>query len=429
MSDNLNIQKYFSNFLSGTKDISLQAINFLTEKLNHPEKNVKIIHIAGTNGKGSTTEMISNILINAGYKVGKFISPHLIKYNERMSINNQNISDEEMKEIINKIDPYIAQYNSCTDKKVSLFELETIMAFIYFQKHNCDFVVLEVGLGGIYDATNVVNPLISIITSIGYDHMHILGNTLPEIAKNKAGIIKNNSKTIFVKQENEVNDIIINKCKGKNNKLFLIDKNDIKNYSYDKNFQKFDYKNYTNVEINLKGKTQIQNAVVSITCIEILRDLDYNISQLALRNGLKEVTHHARFEKIYDNPTIIYEGGHNLPAIENFLNSINMYYKNSKKVYIFQMLQTKDYKSVLKKMIKFDDSTFIFTNGNDDSRYVKKEDLLEYANTVSTQNLYYTMELKDAISFVKKEFKDEIIFVLGSFYIYGDVINYLITNQ
>ena len=142
-------------------------------------------------------------------------------------------------------------------------------------------------------------------------------------------------------------------------------------------------------------------------------------------DGLKNVIHHARFEKIFENPTIIYEGGHNLPAIENFLNSLNMYYKNSEKVYIFQILQTKDYKSVLNKLIREDNSTFIFTDGNDINKYVKKEALLKYANTLSKENKYYTMNLKDAIDFVKKEYKDKIVFVLGSFYIYGDVIELL----
>ena len=159
--------------------------------------------------------------------------------------------------------------------------------------------------------------------------------------------------------------------------------------------------------------------------MELLKDFNFQVSEKAIKEGLKDVVHHARFEKIYENPTIIYEGGHNLPAIENFLNSLNMYYKNKEKVYIFQILQTKDYKAVLNKLINFDNSTFIFTNGNDESRYVKKEELLEYAKTVSTKNSYYTMELKDAINFAKKEYKNKIVFVLGSFYIYGDVLELL----
>ena len=401
----MDIQKYYSNFFPGTKNPNLKAINFFMEKLNHPEKKMKFIHIAGTNGKGSTVEMISNILIKAGYKVGKYISPSLIKQNERISINNINISDDELEKLINRIDVLVQEYNNSNTAKVTLFELEVALGLEYFYENNCDIVVLEVGLGGTYDATNIVNPLVSIITSIGFDHMDLLGNTLTEIAQNKAGIIKENSKTVFVKQENEVNDLIINTCKEKNNQLILIDKNDIDNYSYEENYQKFDYKNYKNIQVNLKGEKQIQNALVSIECMELLKDFNFQVSEKDIKEGLKDVVHHARFEKIYENPTIIYEGGHNLPAIENFLNSLNMYYKNKEKVYIFQILQTKDYKAVLNKLINFDNSTFIFTNGNDESRYVKKEELLEYAKTVSTKNSYYTMELKDAINFQKKNIK------------------------
>lgn len=425
----MDIEKYYSNFFSGTKDPSLKAMYFFMEKLNNPEKKMKFIHVAGTNGKGSTVEMISNILINAGYKVGKYMSPHLIKYNERMSINNQNISDKELEDLLNRFDVFVKEYNKLNESNVTLFELETAVGIEYFYENNCDIVILEVGIGGTYDCTNIVNPLISIITSIGYDHMNILGNTLQEIVQNKAGIIKENSKTIFVKQEDEVNDLIINTCKEKNNQLILIDKNDIVNYSYDEYFQKFDYKKYQNIQVNLKGEKQIQNALVSIECMELLKDFNFQVSEKAIKEGLKNVVHHARFEKIYDNPTIIYEGGHNLPAIENFLHSLNMYYKNSEKVYIFQILQTKDYKSVLNKLINFDNSTFIFTSGNDEEKYVKKEELLEYANIVSTKNSYYTMELKDAIDFVKKQRKNKIVFILGSFYIYGDVIKLLREND
>ena len=152
-------------------------MKYFMNEFNHPEKDLKVIHIAGTNGKGSCTEMITNILINAGYRVGKFISPHLIKYNERISIQNKNITNIEMEEIIEKIKPKIDKYNRANDTKVTLFELETTMAIVHFYENNCDFVVLETGLGGLYDCTNIVNPIVSIITSIGYDHMHILGNT------------------------------------------------------------------------------------------------------------------------------------------------------------------------------------------------------------------------------------------------------------
>ena len=139
----MNVEEYLSTFFRGTKDPTLRAMEYFMEEFNHPENKLKIIHIAGTNGKGSCTEMITNILIKSGYKVGKFMSPHLVKYNERMSIQNKNKTDKDMENLIKILEPKINRYNSVNDFKVTLFELETIMAILYFKKNNCDFVVLE----------------------------------------------------------------------------------------------------------------------------------------------------------------------------------------------------------------------------------------------------------------------------------------------
>ena len=214
----LDIENYLNNFFKGTRKHSLNSITYFMNEYNNFYKKMKFIHVAGTNGKGSCVEIISNILIKNGYSVGKFISPHLIRYNERISINNTEISDEEMMSLIEELKPKINVYNSVSEENLSLFELETIMALLYFYRNNVDFVVLETGLGGLYDATNIVNPLVSVITSIGYDHVHILGSTLSEIANQKAGIIKENSNTVFFSQNSEVDKVIIDTCKRKNNR-------------------------------------------------------------------------------------------------------------------------------------------------------------------------------------------------------------------
>ena len=420
------IEEYLANFFKGTKDPSLKAMEYFMDEFEHPEKNMKIIHIAGTNGKGSCTEMITNVLIKAGYKVGKFISPHLVKYNERISVQNNNITDEEMEEIIEIIKPKIDQYNSINSSKITLFELETTMAILYFYKNNCDFVVLETGLGGLYDCTNIVNPIVSIITSIGYDHMDILGSTLLEIAEQKAGIIKENSETIFTKsKDEEVNNKIKQTCLEKNNKLHIVDIKNIRNYTYNQEFQKFDYKNYKDIIINLKGEKQLINSSICIECIDILREKKYNISENALREGMKTVIHRGRFEIINQKPLMIFDGAHNEPAIENFTNSVEMYYRRQKKVYIISILKTKDYKMVLKNLLKDDKSIFIFTGGNDEERYLSKEELLETAEKITQNKNLYAKTLEEAIDFVKEEYANNVIFFVGSFYIYGTVIDKL----
>ena len=226
----IDVNEYLKGFYKGTKNPSLKAMKYFMNIYNNFEKKMKFIHIAGTNGKGSCVEIISNILVNQGYKVGKFISPHLIRYNERISINGKEISDEEMSELIEELKPLIENYNKKEDINITLFELETTMALLYFYRKNVDFVVLETGLGGLYDCTNIISKsLVSIITSIGYDHMHILGNTLPEIAYQKAGIIKENSNTVIFESIPEVDNVFINQCKNKNNTLHIIKNSDLSN--------------------------------------------------------------------------------------------------------------------------------------------------------------------------------------------------------
>ena len=416
----MDVEKYLQGFFAGTKDPSLDAMRFFMDKLNHPEKELKFIHIAGTNGKGAVTEMISNILLNSGYKVGKFMSPHLIRYNERIQINNKEITNKEMEEIIIKLDPLVKEYNSKGKGNVTLFELETTMAILYFANKKCDIVVLEVGLGGLYDCTNIVYPIVSIITSIGYDHMKFLGNTLEEIAFQKAGIIKQNSKTIFMSQSESVDNVIIERCKEENNKLFLVNKEEIKNYSYTEEYQKFDYKEFKNIEIKLKGISQIYNACITLETVNVLKE-KYNIKEEIIRKSLKNVIHRGRFEKINNNPTVIYEGAHNEPAINNFINSVDMYYKNNKKVYIISILKSKDYKTILKLLVKNDENIYIFTCGNDKERYTDAEILKDEAQKSGAKNLF-TMELEEAIKMSLEKYKDYIIFAVGSFYVYGDVI-------
>ena len=425
----MNVEQYLSTFFKGTKDPTLNAMKYFMEEFDYPEKDLKFIHIAGTNGKGSVAEMMNNILIKCGYKVGKFISPHLSKYNERISINSKNITDEEIEKLILKIKPKIDKYEKENNHKVTFFELETTMAILYFCQNKCDFVVLETGLGGMYDCTNVVNPLVSIITSVGYDHMQILGNTLEEIAEQKAGIIKENSETIYVEQnETKVNEIIKNTCEEKNNTLHLIKKEDISNYSYDNNFQKFDYKNYKDILINLKGEKQIYNASICLECIEMLKDKSYEIDEKSVREALKTVIHKGRFETINENPLIIYDGAHNKPAIENLVNTINMYYKKEKKVYIISILKRKDYKTMLKILLKDEDGIFIFTDGNDKEKYEEKEELLRIAKENTSNKNLFTMDLKDAIN-LATTYKDSVTFIVGSFYIYGTVIDEILNKK
>lgn len=424
----MKTKEYLSTFYKGTKGPTLDAIKYFVEELDHPEKKLKIVHLAGTNGKGSVCEMISTVLEQAGYKVGLFMSPHIVRFNERIRVNHQEILDEEIEELTSIMEPIVTKYNQTHEVHVTLFEIETAMALLYFVKNKCDIVVLETGLGGLVDCTNVVAPILSIITSIGYDHMDILGNTLEEIAIQKAGIIKENSETIFVEQEKSVNDIIIKTCKEKNNTLHLIKKDAWSNVSLKGEEQVFDYKNYKQIGINLKGNKQVPNACIVLEALEILKKNGYEISKETIQEGLKTVVHKARFEQIYEEPTIIFDGGHNEAAIRNLIETIEQYYKNDDKIYILSILKTKDYKTVIKELMEDNKAIFIFTDGTKEQDevkcYVKKEELYNEALQYRKENLFMD-SLENALSKCKTEYKDKTIFVVGSFYTYSEVIENL----
>ena len=421
----MDIQKYIESFYKGNRNLSLDSMKYFMEKYNNFEKEMKFIHIAGTNGKGSCTEILSSVLQKQGYKVGKFLSPHLIKVNERISINGKNISDEDLYLLIQELKLFVEEYNSKNKKQISFFELITMIAMLYFYRNKVDFVVLETGVGGLNDATNIITkPIVSIITSIDFDHMQLLGDTLEKISKQKAGIIKNNSNTIIFNQSNEINEIFINECKNKNNNLYIVKNEDIKNYSYDENFQYFDYKNLDNLKVNLKGKIQINNVCICIEAINIINKLGYSVSINNLKKGISRVIHKGRMEILNNNPIIIFDGAHNEPAIKNFQKMVDAYYNDKEKIYIVSILKRKDYESMIKSLCIDKKAILIVTSGNDSIRYASKEELYNIAIKYKDEDKILKLELEDAINEVLKR-KKEICFVIGSLYVYGDILNYI----
>lgn len=419
----IDIQQYFNNMYRGSKNQTLKTIEYLFNKYDNFQNNMKFIHVAGTNGKGSCVEIINNILLKQGYKVGKFISPHLIRYNERIVVDNKEITDEEMSDLIQEIEPIMNEYNENNDSKVSYFELLLLIALLYFYRKKVDFVILETGLGGLYDATNIIEkPLVSIITSIGHDHIALLGNTLEEITKQKSGIIKENSNTVFFKQTEEINKIIKNKCIEKNNNLHLIENEKIQNYRYDSKYQYFEYKEYENLELILKGEKQIQNATICIECMKILNELGFNISEKSVREGLKTVIHKARMETLNKNPLIIFDGAHNAVAIENLQSNINKYYRDYNRIYIVSILERKDYKKILELLLKDKEAKFIFTSGINSKKYARKEELYNEAIKHTNNTNLYMKDLNKAIEdLFKEKDKKTVNFVVGSLYTYENV--------
>lgn len=281
-----------------------------------------------------------------------------------------------------------------------------------------------------YDCTNIINhPLVSIITSIGYDHMNILGNTLPEIAYQKAGIIKRNSHTVIFEEEPEIDNVFISECKKKNSILRIVKKKDIFNYSFDDNYQYFDYKNFKAITINLKGKVQIKNACLCLETFNILNELGYHVNMISIQKGLSTVIHKGRMEQINDNPIIIYDGAHNEPAIKNFQDMVKMYYNKMKRVYIISILKRKDYNKMLKLIAQDKEAKFILTSGNNSETYASGDELFECIKQFTEIDKIYKKNLDDAIKEALNSNIDTVNFVIGSFYTYGTVIDIIQKNK
>ena len=272
--------------------------------------------------------------------------------------------------------------------------------------------------GGLYDCTNIVNSLISAFGSISLDHTSILGNTIEEIAHQKAGIIKKNSNTVIFNQP--VLPVIENKCKKMNSKLNILFDKDLSNYSFDKNYQYFDFKNYKNLKLNLKGKKQLENTAVAITCIEILNNNGFNISLDNIYDGLANIVHPARFEIIKENPLIIFDGAHNANAMENFVQTVNNLYPQETKTFIVSIITTKNYKEDLSLLLEsFENCTFIFTDGTIENKFWNSQILYDFAKSLNTNNKLQISNFEDGI----KQLNSDVNFIVGSFYVYNKAHN------
>ena len=298
----------------------LDNISNLCDKLGNPQNELDVIHIAGTNGKGSVGAFAEQILIESGKKVGRYVSPSVFDYLEQFRINAENMSED-------RYAYYISRISEVADKMTphpTPFEMETAAAFLYFKEEQCDVVLIEVGMGGREDATNIIpKSLVSVITPISMDHMKFLGNTLEEIAYQKSGIIKNNGLVVTTKQENCVMNVIENECCEKNARLIKAD-------------------NVTEYEISLDGEYQRENAAVAE---EVCRHID-GVSENDIKNGLINTVWHGRFEKICDKPEFIIDGAHNTDGAKRLKESIGKYYGNRKIVYITGVFADKAYKQI-----------------------------------------------------------------------------------
>ncbi len=402
--------------LSTGKKPSLDAMRFLMEKLGHPERKTHFVHVAGTNGKGGVVEMVAKVLEMAGYKVGKFMSPHLVRFNERIQINGQEITNARIEEMLEFLEPAFNEFEEKYGRDISLFEVETTMALVFFAEEVCDIVALEVGLGGEWDCTNIVNADVSVITSIGYDHMNVLGNSLEEIAAQKAGIVKKDGVVVTGILPEGAEKIVRAKCEKMGAELRIVVPEKVEIV---KGGVSLKYSGMDDIVVALRGKKQGENAAICIECMRILQEKGWRISEEAMREGLREVMHHGRFETISRRPEIVFDGAHNLPAVENFWTNVEAYYPESKKVFVVSLLKRKDCRVIFGKLLRSGEE-YIFTTGNDEELYFDAEELKRVAEEIEPKGVYRTAEFGEAMEELKSGGK--MGFVVGSFYVYGNAI-------
>ena len=415
--------KYITGVGNFGSNYGLERTHKLLEYLGNPEKDLKLIHIAGTNGKGSTTSMITEILMGAGYKVGMYTSPFIEEFEERIQINRQNIPKETLATLIDEIKVVVDRvieegYNHPTE-----FEIITVLMLLYFKKEKIDFGVIEVGLGGRLDSTNVITPILQVITSISYDHTNLLGNTLEEIAGEKAGIIKKNIPTVVYPQEEEALKVIKNKCAAMESDLYTADKDNmkfVKVVNEDKPYQLLKYKEEFNIFLPLLGEHQILNLSVAMKVIEVLNNRKIvNITTESIIKSIKNVTWKGRLEVLSNNPYVVIDGAHNIQGIKTLSRNIKKYFKYENLHLILGILADKDVEEMIKIITPIAKQVYAVTPNSIRAELADdlKNEIVKYNANCRAFDEYeeaYLEALKNA-----KE--NDIILASGSLYMIGDM--------
>lgn len=330
----------------------LSIFGRLLEELGNPHKGMKYVHIGGTNGKGSTSAMISSILRCAGYKTGLYTSPHLNTINERFQIDGRLISDEEFAEITTLVAEACERIVAQGHPRPTIFGLITAVGFVFFKRHKCDIVVLEVGMGGRLDATNAIESSeVTVITNIGLDHTEYLGGTIGQIAAEKAGIIKNGGHVVCYSQTSEAEAVIEEECRRQNASIRFADGNMATVRNTDLRGTVFDFNGYKDLEISLPGLFQVKNAVTALIAAEVLAGKGWNIDEACIRQGLKSARWPGRFEIISQKPVVIVDGTHNPQGAEALVRSLETLFGGKKIIFLIGFLADKDYVSSIKPAI------------------------------------------------------------------------------
>ena len=401
-------------------EMSLETITRFLDRLGNPQDDLQFIHIAGTNGKGSVGAYLASVLQEAGYRIGRFISPTLYAYRERIQINGNYISKEDFGRLMDPVAAAMEQMKQANETLPSPFEIETALSFLYYREKKCDMVLLECGMGGLNDATNVIrNTRLAVITSISMDHMEYLGNSLGEIAKQKAGIIKPGAVVVTCLQQPEAAAVISAECRKEKNLLAVGKAYDAKVLEFDLQHLTFTYRGRT-VTIHLAGAHQLENAVLALTGIQALIDQGYEITEDQIRNGFEKTRWNGRVTILKKEPYFIIDGAHNPDAAKKLKQSIQMYFKDRRLIFLMGVFRDKQYDQIASILTPMAD-TVIVMETPDNPRALPADEL---AKTVKhyNQNVLTADSLEDA---VQKGFElageNDVIVAFGSLSFTGDL--------
>ena len=411
--------KTYANSFQTKSRLGLESVGALCLKCGNPQNKLKFIHVAGTNGKGSTCAFLQCILTESGLKTGKFISPNMIDVCERISIDGKNISKEALDKILSSVETAAKEVEQEKGAMPTQFEIWTAAAFIYFAKGNCDIVVLETGLGGRLDATNIIDaPVLSIITKIDIDHIEYLGGTIEKIAAEKAGIIKKGSTVITTPNQSEdVIAVLREKAEGEGAEFILAKKTE--NHRHEGMSEIFDIPQLINLKINLAGIHQTENASLAVEAAQHL-----GIDEEYIRIGLETARNIGRFEKISDSPLVIFDGAHNVSGTEALMSAINRYFPDEKISVIYASMADKDIDASLRLLKEngFCRRAKIFTVPvKDNPRAQTPEKLASQFESFGFETVPCT-DIGAAYELAIKE--QSIILLCGSLYLYKDFAEY-----
>ena len=405
-----------SNYWNGGV-FGLDRTKELMRLVGNPYEGLKFIHIGGTNGKGSTASMSASILRAAGYTVGLYTSPYIFRFHERMQVNGECISDEELVEITERIKP-IAQ---SMESEPSEFELVTAIAFEYFRRHKCDIICLEVGLGGELDATNVIAaPEVAVMTNIGLDHTELLGDTLEKIAETKSKIIKPGCQCVIYREPASVEAVFEARCKEVGAELNRADFDSLKLRSASLEGQVFDWGRFEALELPLLGQHQLKNAAVVLSVMDAMKKIGWNIPDEAIREGLATVSWPGRFELVAREPLFIVDGGHNPQCIEALVKNVRDYLNGRHLTILTGVLGDKDYHEMYEDMSHYCTEFVTVTPGN--PRAMSAQDLKTYLERFG-KPVTACETVEEGVALAKeKAGKDGVVLCYGSLYMLGDVV-------